>query len=127
MSWLQTKIKQFHDRRRNDPRTDLEFLNKNKREERICHTREKSKFFLSKHLHAADRCGREKRKYLIVMDVEMAPDKKFSWHEQELREDGISEDKIRDRLSNIELIRERGERKRQHMKVARYWDFCNSF
>ena len=107
---MKAKIKQYFERRKKDPRKDLEFLNTHKREDRICHTKEQAKFFLSKHLRAADRCNRNREKYLIVMDVEQASDPKFSWHEQELKKSDISEAEIRDRRSEVELIRVHGER-----------------
>ena len=122
MSWLNKKVTDFHERRRKFPKTDLIYLTPQKREAHICNGNAGLNFFLQQHLKAANRCEKTGKDYMIVMDVELMPSKKFSWHAVELKKKGVKEQEIEARWRHLELLRGTPERKKPHLKIANYWE-----
>ena len=122
MGWQDKAIAKYFERRRANPKQDLIFLTPHEREKHICHNAKDFNLYLSKHLAAAEQAKKEGRPYFLVMDVEMAPDTNFGWHKKELRLRGVSEAELSERTHNRDLLRERGEWRKPHLKVAKYWE-----
>ena len=121
MSWINKKVTQFHERRRKDPRKDMEFLNLQRREKHICYTNSQLNGFLEEHLREAEIHHHRQEQYLLVLDVESHPNPKFSWHEAELKEKKTSGEELTARWQQREALRGRAEWTKPHLKVLRYW------
>ena len=112
----------FHERRRNNPKRDKEFLTLQKRGKHIVNSAEEMDRFLQHHIRAADRVG-EGQQYFVVMDVECSNSKSenYFWHEREMRRRGLSSREIEERKRVMDGFRGRSEGRDPKMKVTEYW------
>ena len=122
MAWVKAKVDKFFKRRKENPKKDMVFLTPQLRARRICNDANSANSFLSTLYSKAERYHQQEKRLFIVLDVEIAQDQGFSWHEKELRLNGVKREEMERRKANHGLCLESSDRKKPAAKVFKYWD-----
>ena len=112
--------KKYQDRRKRNPLVDMEFLTITQRKARICHKASDVDRWLQRHLKVADKKHEKGERHVVVLDVEEAQN--LSWHERELKLDGVSEEELRERRRTAQSLKGETDRKKAASKVAYFWE-----
>ena len=121
MAWITARAQKYDKQRKEKNLKDLDFLTASQRAKRICHSWKEADTYLRMHIRRAD--DREKRgeRYVMVLDVEEPSAKEFSWHERELRMDGVGKAEIDGRWRKRKSMKGNSDRVGTEMRTVHYW------
>ena len=118
--WVLEKERSYLEERKKKGFTDLQFETARERRRRICSTEEEMEPFFAAHLRRADKAAASGEKYLLVVDQESDPDKKFSWDER-AKEAALRTEKFRERVSQRKNLKDRFDKLSSKQRTQLYW------
>ena len=130
MSWgnandRQKAYKEYMAFRRNQPKKDVTFLDRQRRNCRICTTEEELTPFVDGIEALADAAAKEGRKIRVALDVETEfvdpkvssrKEEPFFWHKRKLRKEGVDEEELRRREEAQAKLAEKWSKKSSKAK-----------
>ena len=127
--WVEEKDAKYFERRADDPKEDLEYLDEAQREAHICTTVAQIEYYCAEIIQLANQCALQKKLCLLFVDTEKrlrrghkSPIDQFNWDRVRFLKKGETLAQIQERIRNTHSIRKSHDTEAPHRKALFYWE-----